>query len=319
MPVEQEVFDYAYADSRVTIQPSKNNTLLATNLGWQSDRQYYEGDIVYRNNRMYIAKNNNIDKRPDITTNWTLSFVEPFKPTGMIPSNNSGDTNNDIDMSAGRCWDSTGLIPIIGTALTKRLDAAISLGTNAGGLFSGNKANSTLYYIFVIVRDNDGTINYGFSTSLIAADRPAGWTTYALRGAVWTDGSGNIRNGSFALENNQMVFKYNSFVVDRNVTALAGTNRELLTGTVPPNCVGLFSMLIVGSAASQYINIGEIHETDAAPSGYNDSKFRADSGDGLVYLYRELRVDANRQFFIRSNSGSGTSIGFKTEGYKIDL
>jgi hypothetical protein len=192
MPVEQEVLDYQYDDSHVTVQPCKNNTLLATNLTWQSDRQYYEGDVVYRNGRMYVAKNNNIDKRPDITTNWMLAFAEPFKETGFVLSNNASDANNDIDISAGRCYDSTGLIPIVGTAMTKRLDAAIALGSGTGGLFSGSKATSTLYYVFVIVRDNDGTVNYGFSTSLTATDRPAGWTVYRLLHIIATDALGNI-------------------------------------------------------------------------------------------------------------------------------
>lgn len=106
-------------------------------------------------------------------------------------ANNATDANNDIDFSAGNAPldDGSGQV-ILSSTLVKRLDASWVAGTNQGGLFSGTKANSTRYYLFVIT---NGTINdAGFDSSPNGANIPAGYKG-SYRGMVLTDSSGNIR------------------------------------------------------------------------------------------------------------------------------
>lgn len=115
--------------------------------------------------------------------------------TGLRVSNNSADPDNDIDIAAGECGDSTGthLLRLTST-LTKRLDATWAEGSGQGGLFAGSKAPSTTYYLFLIRRDSDGTVDAGFDADPSAANRPSGWSAYApvWELAVHTDESGNL-------------------------------------------------------------------------------------------------------------------------------
>lgn len=138
-------------------------------------------------------------------------------------SNNATDANNDIDFSAGNAPldDKSGQVLLTST-LVKRLDASWVAGTNQGGLFSGTKANSTLYYLFAIT---NGTINDGgFDSSPIGANIPAGYKG-SYRGTVLTDGSGNIR--AFTLAD-----KYMEYVSDITDYTPSPTNNVFATYTL---------------------------------------------------------------------------------------
>ena len=131
-------------------------------------------------------------------------------------SNNATDANNDVDFSAGNgvLDDGSGQVSLSST-LVKRLDASWVAGTNQGGLFSGTKANSTLYYLFAIT---NGTItDAGFDTSSTCANIPAGYKG-SYRGTVLTDGSGNIR--AFTLAGQYM--EYVSDITDYNPSPTSG-------------------------------------------------------------------------------------------------
>jgi hypothetical protein len=76
---------------------------------------------------------------------------------GLVPSNNSGDITNDIDFTAGKCWDTTGTNYITVAALTKQADAPWAAGTNQGMMDTGTFAADTCYYFWAIYKDSDGT------------------------------------------------------------------------------------------------------------------------------------------------------------------
>ena len=139
-----------------------------------------------------------------------------FLSNPITISNNATDANNDIDFSAGNAPldDGSGQV-LLSSTLVKRLDASWVAGTNQGGLFSGTKANSTLYYLFAIT---NGTINdAGFDTSSTGANIPAGYKG-SYRGTVLTDGSGNIR--AFTLAGQYM--EYDSDITDYNPSPTSG-------------------------------------------------------------------------------------------------
>lgn len=69
---------------------------------------------------------------------------------GLTLSNNGSDATNDIDIAAGQCLDSTGVIFMTPSALTKRLDAGWAAGTNQGMRNSGAAITDTTYHIYAV-------------------------------------------------------------------------------------------------------------------------------------------------------------------------
>jgi hypothetical protein len=139
----------------------------------------------------------------------------------IIISNNISDPNNDIDSTAGGFIfsDYSGSTSLI--ALIKRLDANWAAGTNQGGLFSGSKAANTTYHYFGIYNPTTGVADAGFDTSIVAANKPSGFTKYKRLGSIITDSSGNIYAFTMTrLAQGQASFKYT-------------TNINVFTGAVP--------------------------------------------------------------------------------------
>ncbi len=80
---------------------------------------------------------------------------------GLKLSNNGSDANNDIDIAAGSCTSTTSprRSMALHTTITKQLDAAWAIGTNAGGIDTGAEANSTWYHVHLIGRHDLAVTN----------------------------------------------------------------------------------------------------------------------------------------------------------------
>lgn len=125
-----------------------------------------------------------------------------FLSNPITISINGLDLNNDIDFSAGVFQFNDGSGQAVATAtMTKRLDATWSAGTNQGGLLNGTavpKANDSTYHCYVIYDPTNNITDFAFllGVSGTAPDPtsvlPSGYTKFAFRGSVITDGSGNI-------------------------------------------------------------------------------------------------------------------------------
>ena len=146
-----------------------------------------DGNIIVGNGSTWVAESGATARTSlGITTGLPRSYI-----SGLQLSNNAVDSEQDIDIAVGECIDSANAADLVlATGLTKQLDAAFAAGTDAGGLFYESPANNTWYYIFVIKKDSDGTIDAGFDASLTAANIPAGYTEYRRIGSIRTDGSG---------------------------------------------------------------------------------------------------------------------------------
>lgn len=110
---------------------------------------------------------------------------------GLTLSNDSGTPNTILDIAAGACADSTNATPIIGTAFTKTTGGTWVAGTGNAGM--GNAltiANSTWYHVFAII--NNGLYDVYFDTSVTAANKPAGTTSFRRIGSFKTDASAHI-------------------------------------------------------------------------------------------------------------------------------
>lgn len=94
---------------------------------------------------------------------------------GLTLSNNVSDATNDINIATGKCRDITDAVDIaLGSALTKRLDAAWAVGTNQGGLDTGSIANAT-YHVWIIKRSDTGVVDVLFSASASTPTMPANY------------------------------------------------------------------------------------------------------------------------------------------------
>ncbi|MEX1181510.1 MAG: hypothetical protein WEB63_11970 [Cucumibacter sp.] len=136
-------------------------------------------------------------------TNLGIPASIPGYLWGLTLANNTGDAANDIDIAAGVAVDSTNARNItLASGLTKRLDAAWSVGTNQGGLDTGAVADTT-YHVWLILRSDSGVVDVLFSTSAPTPTMPANYDFKRRIGSIIRQ-SGTIRafrqsGDSFAL------------------------------------------------------------------------------------------------------------------------
>lgn len=146
----------------------------------------------------------------------------------IILSNNSVDSNNDVDFSKGffQFSDYTGRAEI-SSPLTKQLDANWNSGNNAGMLDTGSKLPNTWYHCFgiynLVTQESDILASSSLTPLL-----PNGYTKYKRVGSILTDGSGNIKQ--FFQYNNE--FEWKTPVLDIN-TVMGTTSGSLYTINTP--------------------------------------------------------------------------------------
>ncbi len=122
-----------------------------------------------------------------------------YLPNPVSFTNNTTDANNDMDFTQGVIsYDDGSGQSISSLSLTKRLDANFVEGTDAGGLDTSTKANSTWYQIFAITKNDTGVVDFIYSASRTSPTIPSGWTRRAWLGAIRTNASGNIDQTYFA-------------------------------------------------------------------------------------------------------------------------
>lgn len=97
------------------------------------------------------------------------------------------DSDHDIDINPGSCMDSTNAAVISRTtSLTIALDGA--------GLLNGTIAASTVYHVYLLLKDSDSTVAAGFLADgdTLATYLPSGYSKYRWIGFVRTNSSSNI-------------------------------------------------------------------------------------------------------------------------------
>jgi hypothetical protein len=153
----------------------------------------------------------------------------------QITISNGTDVDHDIDFTAGNFNFDDGSGQAVATALTKQIDASWVAGDNAGGLDTGTVAADTFYYCYVIHNPTTGVSDAIFTATYNSPTLPTGYTKKAYRGAILTDGSGNIR--SFIRRGNTFIFDLP--VINYNPAPTSGVFAPY-TMTVPkkPNIIG---------------------------------------------------------------------------------
>lgn len=224
---------------------------------------------------------------------------------GLVCSE-AADTDHDVTIAPGVARDAGDTYSLrLASAITKRIDAAWAAGNNAGGLFSGAVAVDTWYYLFLIRKDADGSIDAGWDTFKTAANKPAGYSAYRRIRAYKTDAAANIiptdQNGDF--------IKIRAPVTNRALAGLANTNRNAYAVTAPPGTVArvLAQIRWPGTTSTQYFWIDDSLRADAAASSTNNNirvVIQYDTQGRVL----DLSVDSSSQVYARGNS---TSIEFE--------
>lgn len=154
---------------------------------------------------------------------------------GQTLSNNSTDGDHDIDIAAGSAAtdDTTPISMRLASSLTKQLDAAWAVGTNAGGLDTGSIAANTWYHVWLIQRSDTGVVDALSSTSATSPTMPANYDRKRRIGSVLTDGSANII--PFKQTGDYFQWDLASVILEVSVTGFAvPTTATLQTLTTPP-------------------------------------------------------------------------------------
>ena len=185
--------------------------------------QYYK--VIYDGTDFVL-----IGKNPATTSTVGQSLLP-----NQITISNGTDADHDINFTAGNFNFDDGLGQAVATALTKQIDAAWVAGDNAGGLDTGSVAADTFYHCYVIHNPTTGVSDAIFTATYNSPTLPSGYTKKAYRGAILTDGSGNIRK--FIRKGN--VFTFDAPITNYTPTPTTGVFASY-TMTVPrkPNIIG---------------------------------------------------------------------------------
>lgn len=235
---------------------------------------------------------------------------------GMAMANGT-DAVNDINFGAGVAFDSTGAAALIGSALTKQLDVAWAVGTNAGGRMSAAAIANTTYHCFAILNDSDNSVDYGFDVSATAPTMPTGYTLFRRVGSILREGATIV---AFVQDGDR--FERQTPVNDINA-ANPGTAAVTATMSVPIgiNVVGVFWAKLDDAtpAAATAMILTDLAMADSAPS-INLSQLRyAASGAAVpITASGEVMVRTNTSAQIRyriSASDADRTVNIGTMGW----
>lgn len=144
---------------------------------------------------------------------------------GLTYANNGTDATNDIDIAVGSAMDGTNArMMVLGSALTKRLDAAWAVGTNQGGLDTGS-ASDTDYFIWLINRSDTNVTDVLFSTSSTAPTMPANYNYKRLIGWFRRASSAIVAFKVYETAGGGINFLWSSPTIDVSTTSLTSSRR----------------------------------------------------------------------------------------------
>lgn len=198
--------------------------------------------------------------------------------SGLILSNDVGDTTNDINITAGvaRNTGNTSSMPLI-SEITKRIDESWTLGDDGGGFpdTALTLTNDTWYRVFLIQQVNNGTVDAGFDTSATAVNLIAeavlinsGWTGAVYRQIGWVRRLTSANKEFYQSVNKPEHIRWNSPVLDTDTTNWSSghTTRD---ATVPPGAFAIMNHWVRWSGGNgdiAYFIISSLDSTAVTPS-----------------------------------------------------
>ncbi len=233
---------------------------------------------------------------------------------GLTLSNGT-DATNDIDIAAGSARDSTDVDTLVASALTKQLDAAWAVGTNAGGLDTGSIANTT-YHIWLIKRPDTGVVDALFSTSASAPTMPTNYTLKRRIGSIVRTG-GSIK----AFKQDGDRFRWVLAIQDISTTN-PGTSAVTATLTLPTGIVVWADVAVYienVSTVSIAMLVTALDETNSVPSfasGLFNFGIASTAADEINIDNMSVKTNTSAQIRYRlSASGASDLVKIMTLGW----
>jgi hypothetical protein len=218
---------------------------------------------------------------------------------GYELSNNATDATNDIDIAVGVCVDSTNSVFIENTtaALTKRLDAAWSVGDNGGFLDTGSIANGT-YHVYAIYRADTGVSDVIASTNASSPTLPANYTHYRRIGSILRESAAIVpfvQDGDIFLRATAV----------QSSASTVGTTAVLVTCNVPIGIKVLVKTRITcPSGATNVIMVTSPDMTDVAPGAAYNTNPGYDLGSTATTYRDDIRTNTSGQIRLRAGGAS---------------
>ena len=255
-------------------------------------------------------------------------IVDEFVPNtratsyGFYTTVNATDPTNDIDISAGQCWDTTRASFMVGSAMTKQADATWSAGNNGGFLDTGTLSSDEGYHIYVMRNQTTGAVDYIMSLSGTWAgvtEPSADWSKgqiigYAYRDTAWIE----------------MGWSGNSCNYDKSIQAFSDSTITDSTyetydfKPVPRNSLGyLYASASNATMTNATFPIYARHTLAGSDPWVNDENVIVSSvnssdpvtaiGGSFVYL-----VDASRQLQMATYEITGSAnMGARVHGFNL--
>lgn len=232
----------------------------------------------------------------------------------MDTSRDAGDTTNDINITAGRCWsDDLANEIVLATEITKRIDATWAVGDDQGGLDTGSVANSTWYYLFGIYNPTSSVSDILISASLSSPTMPSGYTKKRLIGFVYRSAGGV--NTAFAHIGNW--WWWDAPAEDFDDAAIGSTaSQKVMAVPLGLRVKARFRANALHASGRYYVNFypgdGSEQITDAfANSGSNLTGATGDTDSGLF----EVITDTSGQIKVDGDQAS-TRVATYTLGWE---
>jgi hypothetical protein len=268
----------------------------------------------------YVIEQNDItleNATTDTTYNQLHTAIQRMVPANRtikgLNISNGTDADHDVNIATGFAYDdgfTTGME--LQVAITKKLDAAWAVGSNAGGMDDGAAmANNTWYYVWLIRKDSDGSIDALISTSATSPTMPTGYTKKRrIRGVLLTNGAANI----IAFFQKDDRFYYKAVQADYVVNN-PGVARVTPTMSIPPSMVGIVLAIPAQLDANRnYVDYFSTDVTDVAPTGLQFDVYTGSAQKQVAEMY--IKANSSSQIAIRcSFSGVNTFIVANTLGF----
>lgn len=285
-------------DYAVTLKDASNNTLWTVDpqsgLG-AADTLTTRGDLLTRDasgySRLAIGTTGYYLASNGTDPYWAAPIIPRLAIQGLTYANNGTDATNDIDIAVGGAMDSTSArMMVLGSALTKRLDAVWAVGTNQGGLDTGS-ASDTDYFIWLINRSDTDVTDVLFSTSATAPTMPTNYNYKRLIGWFKRVSGAIVAFKTYETEGGGLNLMWTAPTLDINTTVTTARRTDAVKVPLAFSTLATIRVSLVDAADNILALVCCPDETDAAPSATAAplANLNSHSGAGATEQ-KELRI-----------------------------
>ena len=285
-------------DYKVILKDASDNTLWTVDpqsgLG-AADTLTTRGDLLTRDasgySRLPIGTTGYYLASNGTDPYWASPIVPRLAIQGLTYANNGTDATNDIDIAVGGAMDGTSArMMVLGSALTKRLDANWAVGTNQGGLDTGS-ASDTDYFIWLINRSDTDVTDVLFSTSATSPTMPTNYNYKRLIGWFKRASSAIVAFKTYEMEGGGLNLMWTAPTLDINSTLTTSRRTDAVKVPLAFSTLATIRVSLVDAADNILALVCCPDETDAAPSTTSAPLANLNSHSGAAPSeQKELRI-----------------------------